>query len=241
MVVVSHYNARPTTQLVDLLDATQTLPSGWPFGIRVVVNLGVPKRLVLPARHQQVEILYRENTGYNIGAWDHGWRTGGPAMSYLFLQEECRLLRPDWLAAFVRQGAATGVGLVGECLSPHWDALWEDLVQRCRGERLEGHLVDGQPADRVPCYLDFFRRHGIPSGRRADHLQSLILYARREVLQAINGFPVGRNYGEAIAAEIGISKKVQSLGLRIGEVGPHPFHYIEHPQWLHRRNEPPHK
>lgn len=235
LVVVSHYNARPPHLLVELLDSLTGHAAGCPFRTRVVVNLGETKRLVLPARYRDVDVLYRPNTGYNIGAWDHGWRVPPACGAYLFLQEECRVVRDDWLGAFVRRGAEPGLGLVGECLSPPWDAPWAELARRCEGERLPEHLIGGQPADRVPCYLDFFRRHDIPPGVKGDHLQSLILYARRAVLEAIRGFPVGTNYGEAVAAEIGISKKVQALGLGIGEVGPVPFTYVEHPQWLHRR------
>jgi hypothetical protein len=235
LVVVSHYNVRPCTDLVGLLDQLDAVPAGASFRVRVVVNLGLPKRSLLPPRHREVEILYRENTGYNIGAWDHGWRQGPVYVAYLFLQEECRVVRAGWAAAFLQRTAEAGVGLVGECLSPAWDAPWEELAWRLRGERFPGHSVDGEPADRIPCYLDFFRRQGIPPGPRGDHLQSLILCARHDVLEAIQGFPLGRDYGEAIAAEIGISKKVQALGLRVCEVGPEPFHWFEHPQWLHRR------
>jgi GT2 family glycosyltransferase/tetratricopeptide (TPR) repeat protein/2-polyprenyl-3-methyl-5-hydroxy-6-metoxy-1,4-benzoquinol methylase len=235
LVVVAHYDARPMGPLVALLDAMNATPAGWPFRVRVVANQDSAKPLELPERHRAIDVCYRENTGFNLGAWDAGWRKDPPHSAYLFLQDECRVVRADWVPAFVRKAAEAGVGLVGECLSPLWDATWEELEQEFRGQQLPDHLVDGQPADRLSCYRDYFRRQGIPPGPRGDHLQSLILFARREVLQAIDGFPLGRNHGEAIAAEIGISKKVQALGLRICEVGAEPFAYIEHPQWLHRR------
>jgi GT2 family glycosyltransferase/2-polyprenyl-3-methyl-5-hydroxy-6-metoxy-1,4-benzoquinol methylase len=235
LVVVAHYDARPMGPLVALLDAMNATPAGCPFRVRVVVNQDSAQPLALPERHRGIDVCYRENTGFNLGAWDAGWRKDPPYSAYLFLQDECRVVRADWVAAFVRKGAEAGVGVVGECLSPLWDAPWEELEQQFRGQQLPDHLVDGQPADRLSCYRDYFRRQGIPPGPRGDHLQSLILFARREVLQAIDGFLLGRNHGEAIAAEIGISKKVQALGLRICEVGPEPFAYIEHPQWLHRR------
>jgi hypothetical protein len=239
LVVVSHYNARPPEQLVALLDGMFTIPSEWPFAVRVVVNQASPQRLVLPDRLASVGVCYRENSGYNIGAWDAGWRQLPPYPSYLFVQEECRIVRPGWVSAFVRK--ADHLGLVGECLSPDWDAPWDHLAEWLRGQRMPDHWTEGEPADRVACYQHFLRTQGIPPGPKGDHLQSLVLSARREVLEAIQGFPQGRNYGEAIAAEIGISKKVQALGLRIGEVGPEPFFYIEHPQWLHRREQHRHR
>jgi hypothetical protein len=126
---------------------------------------------------------------------------------------------------------------VAESLSPLCDAPWDELAQRFAGETLQEHRIRDAPAERVSCYLDFLHRHSIPPSARGNHLQSLILYARHEILEAIDGFPVGSTDGEAIAAEIGISKKVQALGLRLVEVGSTPFWYIEHSQWLYRRYE----
>jgi hypothetical protein len=238
LVVVSHYNARPAGELVRLLDQAREVPAGWPFQPRVVVNRALPQDLELPPRHRGTDVLYRENVGYNIGAWEHGWRAGPHYPGYLFLQEECQLVRAGWLAAFVRSATEPGVGLVGECLSPDWDAPWGELARRFRGQTLPGHQAAGRPADRVPCYLDFLARQAIDPGPKGDHLQSLVLFCRREVLGATGGFPVGNDYGEAIASEIGISKKVQALGLALRQVGPTPFTYVEHPQWLHRRPPP---
>jgi GT2 family glycosyltransferase/tetratricopeptide (TPR) repeat protein/2-polyprenyl-3-methyl-5-hydroxy-6-metoxy-1,4-benzoquinol methylase len=235
LVVISHYDARSPDRLLALLDSMSSKPAGWTYAVRVVVNQETRKPLELPDRHRPVEVFYRENAGFNIGAWDFGWRADPAFDAYLFLQDECRVVREDWAGAFVRKAAEANVGLVGECLSPLWDAPWAELAERFRGQRLPDHFVDGQPADRLACYQHFFARQGIPTGARGDHLQSLVLFARREVLEAIKGFPDSKNHGEAIAAEIAISKKVQALGLTIAEVGPEPFFYIEHPQWLHRR------
>jgi hypothetical protein len=41
----------------------------------------------------------RENTGFNIGAWDYGWRHLPPYDYYLFLQDDCFIVRPLWLKA----------------------------------------------------------------------------------------------------------------------------------------------
>jgi hypothetical protein len=234
-VVVSYYDARPVDNLVALLWSMRTIAAGWPYQVRIVVNQDRPKSLSLPSSAGLVEVHYRRNTGYNIGAWEAGWRIAPAFDSFLFLQDECRVIRENWIAAFVKKAADPSVGLVGECLSTIWDASWDTLAERTRGERFRDHLIDGRPADRVPCYLHFLRAHGVQPGTKGDHLQSLVLFAQRQVLESIGGFPIGRNYGEAIAAEIGISKKVQWLGKTVCEVGPVPFTYIEHPQWLHRR------
>jgi glycosyltransferase involved in cell wall biosynthesis len=234
LVVVSHYAARPAGPLVRLLDSMAAHPAGCDYALRVVVNRDAAESLELPARHGGVEVLYRPNAGYNIGAWEAGWRAGPEYPGYLFLQDECVVVRPGWAAAFAR-ACGPGVGLVGECLSPDWDAPWAVLAERFRGHELREHAVGGRKAERVECYLDFFRRRGIPAGERGDHLQSLVWYAPRAVLERVGGFPGGATYGEAIAAEMGTSKKVQAAGLALAQVGPEPFTYVEHPQWLHRR------
>lgn len=237
LVVISYYDGRPGRHLIELLRSMRFVPAGWPYQVRVMVNQVRPAPLSLPADLGDVEVHYRHNRGFNIGAWEAGWRTEPAYDGYLFLQDECQIVREGWVAAFVHKAVGKNVGLVGECLSPNWDAPWETLALLTQGDQLPEHCVEGKPAERVRCYLHFLRTHGIAPGLKGDHLQSVVLFARREVLVAINGFPVGRNYGEAIASEIGISKKVQALGMSIREVGPDPFTFIQHPQWLHRRRE----
>ncbi len=243
LVVVSYYDARPIDDLERLLVALRTTPAGWPFDLRVVVNRDRDRPLALAERHPAVEFLERPNEGYNIGAWEHGWRSAGTYDGYLFLQHECTLEGEGWLAPFVQRAAEPGVGLVGERLNPAWDAPWAEIETRYAGHSLPGHQIDGRPAERLPTYAHFFARQGIDRGARGDHLQTLVLFATRATLEAIGGFPVGRDYGEAIAAEIAISKRVQAHGLRICEVGDRPFRHVSHPQWKNhprrtKRREP---
>jgi hypothetical protein len=229
LVVISHYNSWPTDQLVALLDQMREIPSGHPFRCLVVVNQAVDRPLELPAAHADVEILYRENTGYNIGAWDYGWRNASRADYYLFLQEECQIIRPDWLGSFVRMLSRPGVGLVGE------SRVWRGL----KWNRLE-YLHDGswygdEPGDPPIPFIDGIRRYldseGIPIGETGDHLRAIILATHREVLEAIDGFGIGHTKVDAISCEIGISQAVASKRLAIKQVGITPFRYIVHPQW----------
>jgi hypothetical protein len=229
LVVISHYNAWPTDQLVALLGQLRSVPSGYPFRCLVVVNQAVDRPLDLPPEHADVEILYRENTGYNIGAWDYGWRTGDRADYYLFLQEECKILRPDWLGAFVRRLVRPKVGLVGESMNYRglsWDRL--DYFKRFDfypGARGEPVLGDMQGVRR------FLTSKGVPVGWTGEHLQSLIIATRRDVLEAIDGFMIGASKGDAIACEFGISLAAVAKGWKLEQVGLLPFHYIDHPQW----------
>src|SRR5262249_25482927 len=58
LVVVSFYDARPRRELDLLLDQIATLPAGWPFAVRVVVNQDGTTPLDLGARHRDVEVLH---------------------------------------------------------------------------------------------------------------------------------------------------------------------------------------
>jgi hypothetical protein len=50
-------------------------------------------------------------------------------------------------------------------------------------------------------------------------------------LNAMNGFRVGRNKEECIAAEIAASKAVQEHGKQIAQVTELAFGYIQHKEW----------
>jgi hypothetical protein len=231
LVVISHYNAWPIDQLVSLLDQMREIPSGYPFRCLIVVNQAFNRPLDLPERHSNVEIFYRENTGYNIGAWEYGWRIAPPADYYLFLQEECRIVRTDWLGSSIRMLSNPSIGLVGESMA--WPGQKWDRVAYLH----TGHPFLGDPSvppiDHIGGVKRFLNAKGIPLGERGEHLQSLILGTRREVLEAIDGFMIGQNKGDAIACEIAISLAVVAKGMKVKQVGLLPFRYIMHPQWAH--------
>lgn len=234
LVVVSHYNAWPTDNLVALLDQMATIPAGMPFQTRVVVNQAEDRPLDLPARHAGVEVLYRKNIGYNIGAWDLGWRSGPPFDCYLFLQEECQILRHNWLAAFVRLAIKPRIGLVGERL--HWAGFTWSRLDRYYAKFPFAARIDGQEVP-IPTGVRLsLTRLGIPLGKTGAHLQSLVFCARREIMVAMDGFLIGRDYAEATVAEVAASKRVEAMGLDVREVGRGgSFQYILHPQWADKR------
>ncbi len=233
LVVISHYNAWETHDLVALLDQLTNTPAGHPFSVRVVVNQEMPRRLELPERHSAVEVLYRPNTGYNIGAWEHGWRAGPAFDTYLFLQDECRIVALNWLKPFVKKLQKPDVGLVGELAN--WDSSWNYLQAYC-GDYCQHWKVwpDGSRSDLATYYLSVLDGKGIPRGDSGYHLQSLMLCTTRAVLERVNGFDIGADYEEAVASEIAISKKVQAISLRTVQVGLLPFTYVEHSQWADR-------
>jgi hypothetical protein len=231
LVLISHYNAWPAAHLVSLLDQARDIPSGHPFRCLVVVNRAIDRDLELPERHRGVEILYRENTGYNIGAWEFGWRTAAPADYYLFLQEECRIMRPDWLGSSIRRLSRPTVGLIGESMA--WTGQdWPRVAYLHLGHPFHG-APDEPPIDHIGGVRRFLQAKGIPFHEQAEHLQSLILATRRDVLEAIDGFRIGGSKGDAIACEVAISQAVASRGWKVQQAGLLPFRYILHPQWAH--------
>jgi hypothetical protein len=230
LVIVSHYNAWPTDQLVALLDQMQAIPPGHPFRCRVVVNQAEDKPLELPSRHSAVEVFYRENVGYNIGAWEYGWRQPSDADEFLFLQEECQILRPNWLRAFLELVSRPEIGLVGETVI--WRGYLWDRVDYYEGVYNYPDDDDGGPMLTLTQGVrKFLARKGIVPGPTGEHVQSLVIAARRDVLEAVGGFLVGRNKAEAIASEVAISRAVVAKGLKLRQIGIMPFRYILHPQW----------
>lgn len=232
LLVISYYDRRDRDPLRRLTESLAQFNAGRDYDICVVVNRDTTGHLGLSTSTPTLAILERENTGMNIGAWDHGWRTMPKYDEYLFLQDECYVVRPGWLSAFAWKADQPGIGLVGESFNERWLQPWEDLKIAWRSHKMPDHVIDGKPASRVEVYLNFLSRNHIPAGNDGGHLRSLVWYVKRSVLEQIGGFPIGRNYGECIAAEIGVSKRVEALGLQAVQVSNEPFCYVRHREWV---------
>ena len=231
LVVVSYYDRRPIDDLHRLIASIGAFRAGGKFDICIVVNSTSGERIANEDMAIPVKVVYRENLGMNIGAWDHGWRNNRSYDDYLFLQDECYVIREGWLAAFRGRVGESGVGMVGESIKKSWDRSWDDLRKQQEGVVLSAHAVNGKDVNRVDCYLKFFSDAGIEPGPGGRHLRSLVWYFKSDVLSRIGGFPLGRNYSECIAAEIGVSKSVESLGLRVDQLDNESFCYIRHREW----------
>lgn len=216
LVVVSYYDRRPPSELIALLDQIAEIDAGATFDLCVVVNATEGGRPIeLPDRHKSVELLYRANHGYNVGAWQHGWQSKPEYDFYLFLQDECVIRRPGWLKAFLRAARHPETGLVGESLDPFssWDrfgSYFPQVYQDC---------------------ISVAAGRGMPMGTIADHLQTLVVGARRDVLQRMGGFVLGESKKEAVAGEVLTSALARACGYRVRQVAWRPFEYIDHPQW----------
>lgn len=231
LVVISYYDRRPIDPLNNLLESMCEYDAGAEYSICVVVNRTTNKELKLSFKEKPLSILYRNNTGMNIGAWDHAWRSKQEFDSFLFLQDECYITKNNWLSEFKYKASQQSVGLVGESLNKNWDRSWKDLKKIQKDVRLREHELNGVNINRVDLYLQFLTDQNIQAGTTGRHLRSLIWFANKDVLDKIDGFPVGNNYGECIAAEIGVSKKVEAVGLQIAQVRDNPFYFIRHLEW----------
>ena len=240
LVVISYWSERDIEPLKKLVVQINEINAGTIFDVLIVCNgqsQEVNYLLEQLTLFYKFRVIQRENVGFNIGAWDYGWRQSPNYTNFLFLQDDCIIFNTNWLKAFTDKFYADpNIGLLGESLS--WPIAWDELSSSEINRYYREHTIDGQKLRRIDLYRAYLVQNSIPEGPKADHLQSLILFTSQEILQEIQGFSIGISYGEAVASEIAISKKVQAAGYTIDMVDPLSyFHYIGHPQWIKRRRK----
>lgn len=231
LLAVSFYDRRPIEPLLDFLDSLDRHPAGAAYERMLCINATGAPPVPTVVRDRFDDVFERPNAGMNIGAWDAAWRRWPGRDAYVFVQDECYVVRDGWLPSALGAVTAHGIGMAGESLNAAWNRPWSELRTTVGENVLPEHFIDGQPANRVDVYLHHMRRYGIEPGDSGRHLRSLVWVLRGEVLERIGGFPSGANYGECIAAEIGVSRAVESLGLELRELGPLPFHVFRHREW----------
>lgn len=217
-VVISFWDRRSPDKLYNLLRQIADECQSLSVPITVVVNTDKVRSISPPNTATPVSIIYRNNSGMNIGAWDHGWRSLYDKDLFVFLQDECVVKTPGWLSHYIESVQIPEVGLLGESLA--WDLPWsvaldEKFKRREKYQRLHNR-VSGI---------------GIDPGDRATHIQSLVWACRRDILEKIGGFRIGKNRDECIGAEVGTSRLIVENGLELRLAGNAPFSWISHPQW----------
>lgn len=217
LVVICHFDGRPAGPLWALLDQMRRVPAGSEFDTLVVVNSVTGRTLTPPSDFRDVKILMRPNAGYNLGAWQAGWEASPDHSFYLFLQDDCFVLRPGWLAAFLRCADRARTGLVGE--SEVQTFTWR-------------HVERGWMEVRVR-YKALCKEVGVPDDMSPLHLQTVVVGARRDVLMRTGGFVTGDDKATAVAGEILTSVRMRHMGYINRQVGFFPYSYIGHPQ--HRK------
>jgi len=228
-VVISTWTGHPSQRLVALCESVARHPPGAEFDLFLCAN-GLDYSPPPELRPLFTRIFVRENTGYNLGAWDHAWRQLPKYERFLFLQDECVVKRTGWLRDFIRRFDLTAAcGLVGEHLIRGWNRAWSELVQAQGWEAKNARAVERSFMARL--YRETLARWGIPEGPTARHLTSVVHYTSRAILEEVGGYNLGRTYQEAIAAEIGFSRKIEAHGYRLVQVGRQRHSRIGHPQW----------
>jgi hypothetical protein len=223
-----------------LLSQLRDVPAGMPFDTVVVVNRAVDVDLAIAPKYPAVEVCYRENTGYNIGAWNHGWRRFPSHDLYVFLQDECLIARRHWLRHLSARALAGPGRLVGECLvdpAETWAESQSCYESFYASRGFEPSRWDVEQGDlHTPSSIRrFLHQQGIGAQATMRHLRSLVLCAPARLLEDMGGFPCGDTYREAVGAEVGCSQRASALGYEVRQAALLPFTYVIHPQWMAER------
>lgn len=228
-VVVSTWSGHPSSYLFDLCASFNRYAAGMDYALVLSAN-GLDYALAPELRPLFNEVFIRENRGFNLGAWDHAWRLLPDYDRFLFLQDDCLVLRKDWLQKFVECfESAPRCGLVGETLQVGWDKPWAVLSSPQRMDR-----KDRDPIRRA-AWTNFIRQTlkewGIPEGPTGRHITTVVHFTSSKVLEEVGGYNIGRTKEEAIAAEIGFSRKIEEKGYSLVQVRRRRHSVIGHRQW----------
>jgi hypothetical protein len=227
-VIVSFYQPRPADDLQNLLSALES------FQQQTVIVINSDHAGSDPTTHTLAgrQAIVRENIGMNIGAWNEGFLANPGEDYYFFLQDECFIKQPGFFEACIaRFSANPKLAMLGESLNHKWNHPWDILSGSGLNWRDADHLINGESVPRVDFYLKTMQSMNIDAGNTGLHLRSLCWAFRGDVLRAMGGFPFGKNKGECIAAEIGVSRKVLQLGFEFDQITPNPFCFIGHREW----------
>jgi len=226
LVVVSHYAPYPPDALARLTEKLKSLTKD----VLVVINDDNVDSLSLDSGDEGVRTLIRPNTGMNIGGWDAAYKTFPEFDFYIFMQDECEVLREDFIAAYVAELSKDDVGMTGESINPKWDTGWNEIARSSLNYEISLDSK-GSSVPRLNYYLYCMDHWGIDPGQNGRHLRSLVWAFNQRALSSIKGFPIGLHKEECIAAEIAVSKSIEQHGLKVTQVSRNPFEYIHHVEW----------
>lgn len=227
LVVVSHYCARPREPLDRLLAQLVHVPGQTTVVVFNDDRCNSESWGTLGA----LELLTRPNRGMNIGAWDAAFRERGDRYSHMiFLQDECEVVRADFVQAYCEKLDEPHVGMIGESINSKWDQNWS-VLSRSSLNYPVGQDSQGRTIDRVFHYRQCMHAWGIEPGPTGRHLRALVWGLRTEVLRSIHGFPIGSDKESCIAAEIAVSRHVEHKGWLVLQSDTQPFRFLQHCEW----------
>ena len=219
-IIVSHYNARPSIELIRLLyqlkDQAANVHPQFSVDLIVVVNMESTIRLELPSELKEIEVQYRENTGFNMGSWEYGWRNNPNYDGYLFLQDEC--------VAFNRFAVFNYCTL----LKRYPNSIFGESIFFYRGW---AKFLKKWPSNHTSI-ITFACKNDIPLGLTPSHLQTLVLASTRKTMMKLEGFILSNDKIEAIAAEVLLSRRAVSRGINVEQSNWRPFSNFSHEQWV---------
>lgn len=225
LVTISHYDKRNKNNLINLIRSVKNQN----YDILIVINddnYSFEKNEVF----QNIKTLIRPNTGMNIGSWNSSYLNNKNFDFYIFIQDECKILDIDFTEKYIYELSKVDVGMTGESINYKWANKWEDIASSDLNY-IVGYNALKRPIYRVQYYLSLMKKWDIKPGLTGKHLRSLVWGLKKEVLEKISPFPIGKTKEECIASEIAISKKVEQLGLKVTQINKKPFKYISHLEW----------
>lgn len=233
-VVISTWTGSPQENLYRLLSSMQHYDAGTDYSLHLCAN-GTSYRLPDHLAGRFTTVMVRENTGYNLGAWDYAWRKLSDHTYFLFLQDDCYVRKHNWVSDFITCFRShKRCGLVGEHLNKGWDYPWSELIADEQDHRTKDRF-DKKKKDRARYYLKTLKDWGYDPCKTARHITTVVQFTSIEVLKAVNGYDVADSYQEAIAAEIGFSKKIEAKGYQIRQIGRYGHSRIGHRQWSRKK------
>jgi len=225
LINISHYNKRDKINLINLINSL----TNEKCDLFIVINDDNCKVEQL-GYFYNVQTLTRPNTGMNIGSWNAAYLNNKDYDFYLFLQDECKILEKSFIACYINELSKKEVGMTGESINNKWDNKW-DFLANSRINYVVGYDMHKKPVYRVQYYFNLLKTWLIQPGENGRHLRSLIWGFKKETLNKISSFPIGKTKEECIVAEIAVSKKVEQIGLKVTQVHKKPFKYISHIEW----------
>lgn len=220
LIIISHYASRSDKQLSALL----TQISEFSKNILIVIN-DDDVTAESAGFFKGYPAIFRPNIGMNIGGWNAAFTRHPTHKYYIFLQDECSVIRGDFISAYESELSKFGVGMTGESINKKWDKSWDEMLKSPLN-----YLVD-KNLSRVEYYLYLMSVWGIKPGVTGRHLRSLVWGFGNEALGRLGGFPMGSTKEECIASEIAVSKKIEQLGLSVTQISASAFTFFRHEEW----------
>jgi hypothetical protein len=228
-VVISTWTGNPPGYLIELCRSLGEYAAGASYDLFLCAN-GLeysPPDELIPSFNA---IFIRENTGYNLGAWNHAWRQLPHYDRFLFLQDDCVIRRHRWLKDYIKCfESIPKCGLVGETLQRGWGKPWSVLCDPTPMDRKDREPV--KRAAQVSFIRDTLAQWGIPKGPTGLHITTVVQFTSRAVLEEVGGYDIGLTKEQAIAAEVGFSRKIEAQGYKLAQIGWRRHGRIGHREW----------